>query len=483
MNKRMRLVLVVVLSLIVLAAGVVVGCGDDKEKDLVKCTFKLSQYLRGATGDFDHATVNQAAEGAGDGGVNTMFMAMTLTNLPKGTRYDNLTAAQKDAVQAAAAAFFDSVQAAIDADGGPTTTNPAYVTLAGLQGMTWFGLWADPFSPFHNRPVQAFFKVLPDPAGRGSKVEYLDKKAKAAYGGKEYAQITAEQRATLDAELTAFLAEMEKDVAAANAAAVAAGTAEISKPEHAAAFAAAMAAYFAVLGGGGTSAEAEAAFTAELVANWPADYAAMAGAGQAAMMAEVMASEAFAVLKGPAVAPNGTYAAEAWKTDVSAPNNVHPVQAFKRWMVKPALIGLMGMGLLIQVSTAEFSFTITNPNDYLVGIESIDLNVSCNANGFGYYPARDVDAAKMALHDTVWVPAKSSVELHLTVPIKTLDMLTWLIVGAGFDSTTAGTYASDVWSRMKAGTAVWDVTLVTSQSSPEGQNIPDATYTLKWTPS
>jgi hypothetical protein len=67
------------------------------------------------------------------------------------------------------------------------------------------------------------------------------------------------------------------------------------------------------------------------------------------------------------------------------------------------------------------------------------------------------------------------------MPMKTMDILTWMIVGPGFDATKAGTYAADVWGRMKAGTAVWDVTLVTSQSHEE-ETIPDATYTLKWTP-
>jgi hypothetical protein len=603
--------LMVVLCLVVVAAGVVVGCGKSEEK-LQKVSITLSQYLKGATGDFDDATINAAAEGAGEGGANTMFMAFTpsTAGLPKGTKYENLKAAQKDAVQATAAAyfdnvqaatplyqfltsdqqdavqaagvaffnsvkaatdagtaladavqaaapaFFDSVQAAIDA-GAPRFTgtalyanltsgqkdavraagaaffnsvkaavypavtvpptlpiplndavqadapdffdsvqaaivyeedmtfNPAYVTLHELQGMTWFGLWADPFVGFS--PVDAFWKVLPDPAGRGSKVEYLDAKAEAAYGTPAddpvkigYAQITDAQRAALDAALATFLATMQTQVAAANAAAVAAGTAEISAPgKHDDAFAAAMAAYFAVLGGGGMTAEAEAAFTLELQTNWPADYAAMAGAGQVAMTTAAKATDAFVALEGPAVAPAGLAAAEGWKTDVKA--GVHPVQAFKRWMVKPALVGLMGMGLLIQVSVAEFTFKITNPNDYDVSIDTIDLNVSCNANGYGAYDAIDVDAAKMALHDAVWVPAIDSIDLHIVVPMKTMDILTWMIVGPGFDATKAGTYAADVWGRMKAGTAVWDVTLVTSQSHEE-ETILDATYTLKWTP-
>jgi len=469
----------VVLSLVVVAAGVVVGCGGGGEKALQKVSMTLSQYLRGATGDFDDATINSAAEGAGEGGVNAMFMAYTpsTAGLPKGTKYENLTSAQKDAVQATAAAFFDSVQAGIDA-GSPLTTNPAYVSLAELQGMTWFGLWADPFAGF--TPVDAFWKVMPDPAGRGSKVEYLDRKAKADYAGLGYAQITAAQRATLDAALATFLATMQTQVAAANAAAAAAATAEIGNGQHVAAYNAALAAYMAVLGGGGTMAQAEAAFTLELQTNYPADYAAMVGAATVALMTAAKATDAFVVLKGPDVALNGTAAAAAWAADVTA--GVHPVQAYKRWMVKPALVGLMGMGLLIQVAVTEFTVKITNPNDYEVSIDTIDFNASCNANGFGAYAAIDVDAAKMALHDAVWVPANGSVDLHMIVPMKTLDILTWMIVGPGFDATKAGTYAADVWSRMKAGTAVWDLTIVTSQSHGE-ETIPDATYTLKWTPA
>jgi hypothetical protein len=485
-SKNLRLVLMVALVVVVVAAGVMVGCGKSKEKTLQQVSMTLSQYLRGATGDLDDATINSAAEGAGDGAVNSMFMAMTLPTLTKGTQYTDLTPAQQDAVQAAEAAFFDSVQSSID-NGTALDQNPAYTTLKDLQALTWMGLWADSFVGFNC--VDAFWKVLPDPAGRGSKVEYLDKQAEAAYG-KTYAQITDAQRATLDAELAALLAQMQTDVAAAQAASVAAGTAEISKPEHADAFAAAMAAYFAVLGEGGTTAEAEAAFTKELMTNWPADYAAMAGAGQAAMMygyagppvfGGLVGTDEWAVLEGPAVALNGIAAAEGWKTDVTA--GVHPVQAFKRWMVKPALVGLEGLGLLVQVCVAEFDVVIDNPNDYDVSIDSINMDVSNNSNGFGYYPAIDVDAAKLALGDAVWVPAKGSIDLHLVVPIKTLDMLTWLIVGPGLDQTTAGTYAADVWAKLKAGTAVWNVTIVTSQTSPKGQNIPDATYTMTWTPA
>ena len=484
----------VVLSLVVVAAGVVVGCGGGGEKELQKVSMTLSQYLRGATGDLDDATINSAAEGAGEGGVNTMFMAYTLPTLPKGTKYENLTSAQKDAVQAAAAAFFDSVQAGIDA-GSPLTTNPAYVSLAELQGMSWFGLWADPFAGF--TPQDAFWKVLPDPAGRGSKVEYLDRKAMAAYAGLGYAQITAAQRATLDADLATFLATMQTEVAAANAAATNAGTAAgtpaymgaLASPPTAAAVVA-QEAYDALIAAGFSTGLAaaikpvvEAVYAAAILVT-PIDPMAVATAvgtpaGTMAMMAAVKASAAFAVLMGPDVALNGTAAAEGWKTDVTA--GVHPVQAYKRWMVKPALVGLMGLGLLIQVAVTEFTVKITNPNDYDVSIGTIDVNVSCNANGFGAYAAIDVDAAKMALHDAVWVPANGSIDLHMIVPMKTLDILTWMIVGPGFDSTKAGTYAADVWSRMKAGTAVWNVTLVTSQSHEE-ETIPDATYTMTWTP-
>jgi hypothetical protein len=487
----MRLMVMVVLSLVVVAAGVVVGCGGGGEKALQKVNITLSQYLKGATGDFDDATINSAAEGAGEGGVNTMFMAFTpsTSGLPKGTKYENLTSAQKDAVQASAAAFFDSVQAGIDA-GTPLTQNPAYVMLHNLQALSWMGLWADPFQAWD--PADAFWKVWPDPVGRGAKVEYLDAKAKAAYAGKEYAQITAAERAVLDTALAAFLATMQTQVTAANAdvtakstpayiaAMVAAGAhktaADAADDIEAALISAGVPA--ALAAAAKAAAEPNYAYAMSQLPELPAADVAMVVAvavGGVILQADLQTMDAFPVLQGVNLA-----AAEGWKTDVTA--SVHPVQAFKRWMVKPALLGLTGMGLLIQLSVAEFTFKITNPNDYDVSIDTIDFNASCNANGFGYYTARDVDAAKMALHDAVWVPANGSIDLHMIVPMKTLDMLTWLIVGPGLDSTTAGTYAADVWGKMKAGTAVWNVTIVTSQSHVE-ETIPDATYTLTWTPA
>jgi hypothetical protein len=183
----------------------------------------------------------------------------------------------------------------------------------------------------------------------------------------------------------------------------------------------------------------------------------------------------------PGVSTTGYSAAEGFKTYVEA--GTHPHTAFYIWLARESMLGLKGMGLLIELSMGEFDVLITNHNKYDVSIDSIDMNVSCNVNGFGYLPALDVDAAKMALHDAVLVPAEGSIDLHLIVSMKTMDILTWLIVGPGLDSTTAGTYAADVWSRLAAGTAIWNVSLVTSQTSPKGQNIPDATYTLTWTPS
>jgi hypothetical protein len=180
-------------------------------------------------------------------------------------------------------------------------------------------------------------------------------------------------------------------------------------------------------------------------------------------------------------------AAEGFVTYVEA--GTHPHTAFYTWLAREALIGLKGLGLLIELSMGEFDLMITNPNDYDVSIDTIDMNVSVNVPAQGAdvgtdVTSRDVDAAKLALGDAVWVPANGSIDLHLIVSMKTLDMLTWLIVGPGLDATTSGTYAAIVWSELAAGTAVWNVSVVTSQTSENGeQNIPDATYTLTWTPS
>jgi len=463
--------------------------GSDTETQYIEVTslaleapdIDLYQYLKGATVDIDDATINSMAEGGGEMGAYIMFMATAPAlagRLPAGKEYYNLTAEQKEIVSAELVAFLGQVDEGIQAYTSgmlpDLTTNPAYVTLHELPGMAWFGKWSQEGWD----PVDAFWATWPDPAGRGGLSEFRDWVAangllvvtgNAAYvwygagAGAKYAELDAADRAAVDADLQLFYDTMaiEADPAAVSDA----FTAELANwPD---AFAAAMAAGMAA--GAPGSPEFMAAFMAELGTNWPECYR----ASVAATLDVARACEVFAVLK-----TLGKPAADGWAADIDL--GVHPRQAFFRWMAKPAVSAMAAAGVLVELSVGEFSFRVTNPNNYLISLDSLSVNISVNSDGFGFYPALDVDAAKVAVGDKIWVPANGEVIIPLSAPIKWLDMVIWLVM-EGYDSTTAGTYCADVWRQIHVlGTADFDVT-VEATISGGGDTITE-TYVLQWGP-
>jgi hypothetical protein len=167
-------------------------------------------------------------------------------------------------------------------------------------------------------------------------------------------------------------------------------------------------------------------------------------------------------------------AAEHWIADVEA--GTHPRQAYYRWLAKEAVSAFASAGPLIQLSVAEFYVKITNPNDYDISVDSMNVNFQVPASSTGEL----VDAAKQALGDKVWVPANDEIIFRLLAPVKTYDVITWGVL-SGKSSTEAGVLAADVWGQIQAGTADWTVT-VEAQASNETETL-TKTYTLTWSAS
>jgi len=169
-------------------------------------------------------------------------------------------------------------------------------------------------------------------------------------------------------------------------------------------------------------------------------------------------------------------AAESWKADVTA--GAHPRQAYYRWLSKEQVRQGASYGTLIQVCVNEFSFKITNPNDYLISVDNMNINFQIASSALG--DELLVDAAKLAVGDKLWVPANDDVIVKLAAPTKTLDVITWLVM-AGKSSNDGRALAGDVWSQISAGTAEWIVTVEATMSN-ETETITD-TYDLTWVPT
>jgi hypothetical protein len=167
--------------------------------------------------------------------------------------------------------------------------------------------------------------------------------------------------------------------------------------------------------------------------------------------------------------------AEGWEKDVTA--GVDPSQAFYRWLAKEGVLAMAAADPLIQLGVEEFDFKVTNPNDYDISLDSLDMDFHVTAS-----TGDNVDAAKQAMTNSIWVPAKEGdnegqIILQVFVPAKTYNMITWL-VSSGTTSDKATALAEDVWGQIQAGTATWYVTVkatISSKTETETQ-----TYTLQW---
>ena len=144
-----------------------------------------------------------------------------------------------------------------------------------------------------------------------------------------------------------------------------------------------------------------------------------------------------------------TTAANNWVTDVEA--DVHPMQAFYRWLSKETVSQSASMASMIQQSDGEFLIRVTNPNNYEISIDTLTLAFRVEAGT----PSEPVDAARQLL-ENVWIPANEEFDIKVLATTKTYDVISLLAV-AGKDVNAARSLAADVWKQIQDGTVTWSI--------------------------
>ena len=193
-----------------------------------------------------------------------------------------------------------------------------------------------------------------------------------------------------------------------------------------------------------------------------------------AEMTDAIAMDQTSLIRGPSglAAATGTETAVInWKKDVDGGMSVKT--AYYRWLAKEALLALKGLGTLIRLSTGEFLIKVTNPNKYMISIDSAQYNFQIAAVKTGDI----VDTAKVVAADKIWVPAESEVLVKVVAPVKQLDMITWAVM-AGKSSAVATANSADVWAQYKDGTPAWIITINVTVSNDEGGDTRTATVSL-----
>jgi hypothetical protein len=127
-------------------------------------------------------------------------------------------------------------------------------------------------------------------------------------------------------------------------------------------------------------------------------------------------------------------------------------QAFYRWLAKENVKQMASSAVLIQQSVGEFYFKITNPNKYEIAIDEVVFHFQTTAGA----SSEVIDGAR-AILQTIYVPAEGEIILKVLAPTKAYDLISWLVMD-GKDSNTARAMASEVFSKIQAGTIVWTYT-------------------------
>ncbi|MBN2100111.1 MAG: hypothetical protein JW753_11010 [Dehalococcoidia bacterium] len=128
--------------------------------------------------------------------------------------------------------------------------------------------------------------------------------------------------------------------------------------------------------------------------------------------------------------------------------------AFYRWLAKESVKESAAAAVLIRESAGEFYIKITNPNEYMICIDKLQLYFRTTAGA----SEELIDAARQVL-EYIWVPAKEGdvdgqVSLKVIAITKTYDILSWLAT-AGVDTNTARAMANEVFDKIQDGTIVW----------------------------
>lgn len=571
MKRMLRVAILFALSLVVVAGGLLAGCGSGQAA-LEMPDIEMFQYLKGTTVDFNDATLNQMAEGGGEAGFKFGIMKSIYPGIfednkdavaqmmfpppykilqasddPNVTTYAmltsgdkqvvegtifalKLTAAEQDVVMTAVAGFFDRVE--IDmADAKTPDQTSAYAILQGVGGTAaanWAADVADGMDyadrffvhlvkqyvtafPAAFAPFWAALGYDPPPASpSNAEIEMVARIAgeNSFKNGVAGAMYPTQQEETAQdmygksyADLNVALGETSYvDAAVYQDLPSAFGTGAAADAIRAAirdSMTANLQAYYGLSADNYTALRGvekvlvDQAIGSQLDAKDACgNYTKPLGFGPH-LERDYVDFFAFpgAVLNwGAEMAPakdldqNMAYlalnsgvsktAADSWIEDYEA--GVHYRQAFYRWLAKEAVSEMAAAAILIQMSVVEFYIKITNPNDYPISVDSMNINCQVEASG------EMIDAAKAAIGDKVWVPANGEVIFRVLTPVKTLDVVTWAVL-AGKDANTARALAANVWNQVQAGTADWEVA-IEAQVSSETETKTE-TYTLEWSAS
>ena len=83
------------------------------------------------------------------------------------------------------------------------------------------------------------------------------------------------------------------------------------------------------------------------------------------------------------------------------------------------------------------------------------------------------------MNDKIWVPRRTEVILCILAPVKTIDVISWAVMG-GEDSVSAQASASDVWGKIQDGQAEWSIVAqatVANKSETQTETYAD---TMQW---
>lgn len=505
MGKMLRIISVVGLSLLLVASVSLVGCGGEGElEDLVAPDMELSQYLKGTTVDFDEATLVSLATGGGEPGwksgtaaamyptyhfsaaardatakamypnyrgydtadVNFALLGAAEQGNVDGAILASLDPAELAAVDTAVVGFIDRIDIDMSDAVLPTETS-AYAILSGVSATQADG-WVTDVADGMDLADRFYVRLVKEAVVAYHAYGVFDDIYLLLYGevpaAPTDAQVEGVARVAGETFFTSGTASATYPVQADEQAQALYGISYAECDEMQAGY-------------------VDAAVYAGLPAAEKGyiDYGAVPG-----LFASVGAQLTDALPLTQNIAYLTLYynvspaAADGWAADVGA--GMHPRQAFYKWLAYEAVAGSAGMAGFIQLSVAEFSIKVTNPNEYWISLDSLSVNTSMDVDFYGM--VYTVDVAKAAMGDKIWVPpmeddVEGEITVHLAMPVKTMDNVTWGVM-AGLDGGLAFGLALSAFGAIQAGTAEFDVTIDATVSAETG-TITES-YALTWTP-
>jgi hypothetical protein len=168
-----------------------------------------------------------------------------------------------------------------------------------------------------------------------------------------------------------------------------------------------------------------------------------------------------APLQAPTVSLDGVFVADPG-ADVPAGLFTAMLKGLTKWEGVPddkaaegqtlAMIELPAVGMVI-----EAVFTISNPNDYMVTVDSLDYTLSVNSESVGSAVAGQVMVIK-GLPDDLYIPAKGQIRVTGTKRVGAYSLIVERILQKGLSGGAAIGDTLKMWDAVKKGELTWTVT-------------------------